>query len=174
MTGLDPSSPLLDLRPGNIRETSDKHEIPVLSMVLVKEVPSGRKGLGDKDELIGRKMNSTKKGNELTVTTRDAFQENTMADGKISKLIDEIPSASEEQSQGINQVGQAVGEMDRIVQQNTAAPEESAGASEELNVQAAQMKDMVDDLVALVEGLEKGKSLRLMVNPTGEGDLLIA
>jgi methyl-accepting chemotaxis protein len=119
--------------------------------------------------LIENTITAIKKGNELTVATRDAFQENTIVAGKISNLIDEIASASEEQSQGINQVSQAVGEMDRIVQQNAAAAEESAAASEELNVQAAQMKDMVDDLVALVEGLEQRKNLGPRVNPVELG-----
>ena len=61
----------------------------------------------------------------MTAATRDAFRENTLVAEKISILIDEIASASEEQSQGINQVSQAVAEMDRIVQQNAAAAEES-------------------------------------------------
>jgi len=55
--------------------------------------------------------------------------------------------------------------MDRVVQQNAAAAEESAAASEELNVQAAQMKNMVDDLVILVEGLNGDKSRGPKDNP---------
>ena len=110
--------------------------------------------------LIENTITAIKKGNELTVATRDAFRENTLVAGKISNLIDEIASASEEQSQGIGQVSQAVAEMDRVVQQNAAAAEESAAASEELNVQTAQMKDMVDDLVALVEGQAQGRNRR--------------
>ena len=107
--------------------------------------------------LIENTITAIKNGNELTAATREAFRENTLVSGKISDLIDEIASASEEQSQGINQVSQAVAEMDRVVQQNAAAAEESAAASEELNVQAAQMKAMVDDLVVLVEGQAQGK-----------------
>jgi methyl-accepting chemotaxis protein len=110
------------------------------------------------NSLIENTITAIKKGNELTVATRDSFLENTIVAGKISSLIDEIASASEEQSQGINQVSQAVAEMDRIVQQNAAAAEQSASASEELNTQAAQMRDLVNNLVALVEGLDPGGS----------------
>jgi methyl-accepting chemotaxis protein len=110
------------------------------------------------NSLIENTITAIKKGNNLTVATRDAFRENTIVAGKISNLIDEIASASEEQSQGINQVSQAVAEMDRIVQQNAAAAEESAAASEELNTQAAQMRDLVNNLVILVEGLDQGES----------------
>ena len=120
--------------------------------------------------LIENTITAIKNGNELTVATRDAFRENTLVAGKISNLIDEIASASEEQSQGISQVSQAVAEMDRIVQQNAAAAEESAAASEELNVQAAQMKGMVTDLVALVEGQAQGRTLGPNGNPAeGKG-----
>ncbi len=105
--------------------------------------------------LIENTITAIKKGNELTVATREAFRENTAVAGKISNLIDEIAAASGEQAQGITQVSQAVAEMDRIVQQNAAAAEESAAASEELNTQAEQMRSLVEDLVALVEGLDQ-------------------
>jgi methyl-accepting chemotaxis protein len=42
--------------------------------------------------------------------------------------------------------------MDKITQQNAANAEESASASEELSAQAATMKDIVGELVALVGG----------------------
>ena len=50
----------------------------------------------------------------------------------------------------IEQVNQAVAEMDKVVQQNAANAEESASASEELNAQAEQTKAYVRDLVAVV------------------------
>jgi methyl-accepting chemotaxis protein len=55
--------------------------------------------------------------------------------------------------------------MERVVQQNAAAAEESAAASEEMNVQAAQMRNMADDLVILVEVLAQGKDLKPKVYP---------
>jgi methyl-accepting chemotaxis protein len=42
--------------------------------------------------------------------------------------------------------------MDKVTQQNAANAEESASASEELSAQAATMKEVVDQLVALVGG----------------------
>jgi methyl-accepting chemotaxis protein len=42
--------------------------------------------------------------------------------------------------------------MDRVVQQNEASAEESAGASQELTTQSRQMKLMVDELHLLVSG----------------------
>jgi hypothetical protein len=69
---------------------------------------------------------------------------------KAGELVGEITAASEEQAQAIEQVSCAVLEMDRVTQQNAALAEESAGASEELNAQAGQMKSTVDELGALI------------------------
>ena len=42
--------------------------------------------------------------------------------------------------------------MDQVTQQNAANAEQSAAAAEELNSQAASMLDVVEDLMALVDG----------------------
>lgn len=47
--------------------------------------------------------------------------------------------------------------MDQVVQRNAANSEESAGASQELNSQAALMKGLVDDLVSVIGGLDQRK-----------------
>ncbi|MCK7504458.1 MAG: hypothetical protein MZV70_10490 [Desulfobacterales bacterium] len=59
-------------------------------------------------------------------------------------LVAEIAAASNEQSQGIEQVNKAVAEMDKVTQQNAATAEESSGASHELTSQAEDMKRMVE------------------------------
>lgn len=55
----------------------------------------------------------------------------------------EIASASDEQSRGIDQVGLAVAEMDRVTQQNAALVEESATAAVALEEQAARLTQTV-------------------------------
>ncbi len=102
--------------------------------------------------LIESTIKSIKTGNELTLATREAFKRNVEISQKISRLIDEIAAASQEQSQGIDQVSKAVSEMDRVVQQNAANAEESAAAAEEMNSQAEQMKAYMKELDALVGG----------------------
>jgi methyl-accepting chemotaxis protein len=54
----------------------------------------------------------------------------------VSTLIGEISVASREQSQGIDQVSDAVMQMDQVTQQNAALVEESAAAAESLRLQA--------------------------------------
>ncbi len=104
------------------------------------------------NNLIENTIKSVKSGNELTQKTQEAFKENIAIAGKISQLIDEIATASQEQSNGISQVSTAVSQMNGVTQQTAANAEESASASEELNAQAAQMKGYVADLSAVVGG----------------------
>ena len=46
--------------------------------------------------------------------------------GKVNSLVREIAAASDEQAQGIEQINQAVTQMDKVVQQNAANAEQSA------------------------------------------------
>ena len=55
---------------------------------------------------------------------------------RVSALIGEIASASEEQSNGLQQVNQAVTQIDQITQQNAALVEEAAAAAKNLQDQA--------------------------------------
>jgi len=52
--------------------------------------------------------------------------------------------ASQEQSAGIDQVNQAVGQMDEITQQNAALVEQAAAAAESLQEQAGKLAQLVD------------------------------
>ncbi len=114
--------------------------------------------------LIENTIKSVRSGNELTQLTQEAFRENMEIAGKIGNLVDEIAAASQEQAQGIDQINKAVTEMDKVTQQNAANAEESASASEEMNAQAMQMKQVAGSLVTLVNGGTNGS------NGKGAGD----
>jgi methyl-accepting chemotaxis protein len=61
----------------------------------------------------------------------------------VSDLIGEISTASVEQSRGIDQIGDAVGQLDQVTQQNAALVEESAAAAESLRHQAEHLATTV-------------------------------
>jgi methyl-accepting chemotaxis protein len=96
-------------------------------------------------------------GSELVNSTNEAFAQVALSVAKVGELVGEIAAASSEQTLVIDQVNTAVAEMDKVVQQNAASSEESAGASGEMKAQAEQMKAMVGELVALVHGKGNGK-----------------
>jgi len=62
---------------------------------------------------------------------------------RVTDIMAEISVASQEQSQGVTQVGQAVTQMDLATQQNAALVEESAAAAESLRQQAHQLVQAV-------------------------------
>ncbi len=62
---------------------------------------------------------------------------------RVGDIIGEITAASNEQSGGISQVNQAVGDIDRMTQQNAALVEQSAAAAESLKDQAARLAEVV-------------------------------
>jgi len=108
-------------------------------------------------DLIEKTIKAVRNGNEMTVSTQEAFRANAELSGKISQLVDEIATASEEQAHGIAQVNIAVGEMDKVTQQTAATAEESASAAEEMNAQAQQMRGYVEELAAVI-GVSMEKS----------------
>jgi hypothetical protein len=100
--------------------------------------------------LIEGTVKRIQEGSELVVRTSEAFGEVARSGDKVGKLVAEISSASREQAQGIDQVNRAVTEIDKVVQQAAANAEESASASEEMSAQARRMKEMIEELVALM------------------------
>jgi len=107
--------------------------------------------------LIEETVKKVKDGSDLTVSTNDTFYQVAESAKKVAELVGEIAAASSEQAQGIDQVNIAVADMDKVTQQNAANAEESASASEEMNAQATQMKEMVGELVLMVGGGGKDK-----------------
>jgi methyl-accepting chemotaxis protein len=102
--------------------------------------------------LIEGTVKRVKEGSELVEKTEVEFRQVAESVSKSGGLIGEISAASNEQAQGIEQVNQAVSDMDKVVQQNASSAEESASASEEMSAQAQRLKEFVAELVALVGG----------------------
>ncbi len=59
---------------------------------------------------------------------------------KTAELVEEISSACREQDAGAEQVNQAILELDKVTQQNSAASEQMSAASEELATQGDQLQ----------------------------------
>jgi methyl-accepting chemotaxis protein len=55
----------------------------------------------------------------------------------------EITAASQEQTQGIEQINQAITQMDQVTQQNAALVEEAAAAASSLQEQAGSLSQVV-------------------------------
>ncbi|MBS1186453.1 MAG: tar2 [Burkholderiaceae bacterium] len=62
---------------------------------------------------------------------------------RVTDIMGEISAASSEQSNGIDQINQAVTQMDTVTQQNAALVEQAAAAAESLQGQAAELVKLV-------------------------------
>ncbi|KLO59365.1 chemotaxis protein [Delftia tsuruhatensis] len=62
---------------------------------------------------------------------------------RVAELISDIGAATQEQSQGVTQVSDAVQQLDQVTQHNASLVEESAAAADSLNKQAAQLVQLV-------------------------------
>jgi methyl-accepting chemotaxis protein len=100
--------------------------------------------------LIERSSGTVNAGSRLVVDAGKVMEDVVVQVQNVSTMMNEITSASVEQSAGIGQIGDAVQQLDEVTQQNAALVEESAAAAESLKQQAAEL----DRLVAVfkVEG----------------------
>lgn len=82
---------------------------------------------------------------------------------KSAELLQEISAASAEQSNGADQVNQAILQLDHVTQQNASASEQMASMSEELSAQADNLQAAIDYFT--LEGTDR--SDRTSGLPTG-------
>jgi methyl-accepting chemotaxis protein len=102
--------------------------------------------------LIESNIVKVKNGSEIAKKAGDALKNIMDNAKKVADIISEISAASREQAEGINQVTNAVTQMDQVTQQNASAAEEAASSAEELTSQADTLQGMVIELKKIVDG----------------------
>jgi len=86
--------------------------------------------------LIGESVDRVESGTHLVDNAGRTMGDIVGQIKRVADLIGEISSSSSEQSAGIDQIGEAVNQLDQVTQQNAALVEESAAAAESLKQQA--------------------------------------
>lgn len=94
-------------------------------------------------ELIDDSVSKIQEGMQLVDSAEDNMSSLTTHVQDVNEIISEISQASGEQSDGINQINIAVGQIDSTTQQNAALVEESASAALSLQSQATMLTDAV-------------------------------
>jgi methyl-accepting chemotaxis protein len=93
--------------------------------------------------LISDSVNKIRNGNELVDKSGSTMKDVVHAIKKVNDIMGEIAAASQEQSNGIDEISKAINQMDEMTQQNAALVEEAAAAAESLQAQAEQLTDQV-------------------------------
>jgi methyl-accepting chemotaxis protein-1 (serine sensor receptor) len=119
--------------------------------------------------LIDDSVSKVGVGSALVESAGDTMGEIVSAITRVTDIMSEISSASDEQSRGIDQIGLAVFEMDRVTQQNATLVEESAAAATALEEQASRLTQAV-----AVFRLTQGEPARTQGEPARNGVKTVA
>lgn len=127
--------------------------------------------------LIEKSVSRVDTGSSQVAEAGETMKEIVNAVTRVTDIMGEIASASDEQSRGIEQVSLAVSQMDSVTQQNAALVQESATAAAALEEQADQLRQAVavfqvnDKLRRPVTPVAKAKTtLRPTVATVAAGD----
>ncbi len=93
--------------------------------------------------LIQDSVGKVEAGSELVNKSGATLQEIVSSVKRVTDIIAEIAAASREQSTGIEQVNQAVTQMDQVVQANAAQTEEMSSTAQALAEQAGRLQELV-------------------------------
>lgn len=143
-------------------------EIAVLLDNSIHKVESIVKNTQEKvDGLVKEGRSKVETGTRIAKECGDVLEtivENTTL---VTKMVEEISTASKEQSLGVQEITKAMNMLDQVTHTNTASSEEAASAAEELSAQATSLKGVVDLLVVTIKGgvEEKKEASRSISTP---------
>ncbi|TAN70336.1 MAG: PAS domain-containing protein [Methylobacter sp.] len=95
------------------------------------------------NDLIQNSVQKVRAGTAFVNETGNALTEIVNSVAQVGELVSQIASASAEQTAGIDQVNQAVAQMDDITQQNAALAEQAAAGSIAMSEQSASMTKLL-------------------------------
>nr|WP_289623126.1 methyl-accepting chemotaxis protein [Trinickia mobilis] len=106
--------------------------------------------------LIDDSVDKVDAGSKLVAQAGATMDEIVASVQRVTDIMGEITAASQAQSTGIEQINQAMSQMDDVTQQNAALVEEAAAAAQSLEEQAMKLDEMVS--VFKVAGTQRSAS----------------
>jgi len=100
--------------------------------------------IGDSTRKVKEGTRKVKEGDELAAASGRTLREIVISVKKVSDVVAEITTASQEQARGIEQVNKAILQLDQVIQQNAALVEQTAAASQAMGEQAAGLCRLMD------------------------------
>ena len=93
--------------------------------------------------LIDNSVERVEAGSRLVNEAGQTMHDIVDSVSRVTGIMSEISAAGQEQTAGIDQINQAISQMDQVTQQNAALVEEAAAASEAMQDQAARLANIV-------------------------------
>ena len=103
-------------------------------------------------QLIHDSQHNADAGVSVMTGLSQSFERIAESSRKASGLVQEVSVASREQTQGIDQIADAMSQMDLATQENAATAENAAAAGQDLASQSREMHQIVAEMRALVQG----------------------
>ena len=94
-------------------------------------------------QLIGDSVDKVAGGTKLVEDAGKTMEDIVNSVKKVTDIVSEIAAASQEQSAGIDQVNNAITNMDEVTQQNAALVEEASAAAAALESKAQELADAI-------------------------------
>lgn len=108
------------------------------------------------EKLIVEGKNTVEEGSKVAHQCGEVLEDIVRNVSNVSGMAVEIATASQEQSNGVQEITKAMGQLDQATQQNAATSQECAHAAEKLSNQAESLKQSVSQLVLTVNGKDHG------------------
>jgi methyl-accepting chemotaxis protein/methyl-accepting chemotaxis protein-1 (serine sensor receptor) len=100
------------------------------------------------EDSIAKSHSGKVKVDEVTAAIKAITEEST----KVKQLVDQINTASGEQTTGIAQIARAIQEMERVTMASTAGAQTSSEVADLLTTESDGLKEIVEILSSVVEG----------------------
>jgi len=113
--------------------------------------------------LIGDSVEKVETGAKLVDQAGATMDEIVASVKRVTDIMGEISSAGNEQTTGIEQINQAITQMDQVTQQNAALVEEAAAAAQSLRDQARNLAHLVSAFK--LGGAHAGPAMRTDAHP---------
>ncbi|GGW55348.1 methyl-accepting chemotaxis protein [Vreelandella hamiltonii] len=110
--------------------------------------------------LVGNNVERIGEGERLVVDTSETLEQIAARVQQVAVLVDEIATASHEQSAGVEQISHAMAQLEDVTQQNASLVEQVATASRSLDDQAEEMSVLVSRFLVSDSDASQLPSLR--------------
>ena len=94
--------------------------------------------------VINDSNGQVKDGVQLVNQAGEALTEIVGSIGKVAEIVQEIASASEEQSVGVQEINKSIASMDEMTQQNSALVEENSASTRVLGEQSGKLNELME------------------------------
>ena len=120
--------------------------------------------------MVEESIKNIEAGNKIVDMTAEQLEAIMNGAKKAAVLVEEIAVASKEQTLGLEQINQGLGQIDQVTQKNTATAEQSALAAKELAKRAQLLKDVVASF-KLIENKLDNKSNQVKIIKDKKGNI---